>query len=217
MDQESDRRIEAASTQFNIMTARIWRATALTPSSRLQLYNALVINTLLYACETWAITSQQLHRLEVFHNRCLRRMKGVSLLDHVPTDQLHSMAPTTEPLRVWIRRAQLRWIGHLVRREGPYPPKLMLFAHAIRHGQPHARQAGRPPMSYLEQMHNMISFLSRPGGALHRVIEVSQHFGVLFQGTAGSFLHGRHRIDWVHVAMNRVLWSCVVSLGAMDY
>ncbi len=105
----------------------------------------------------------------------------------------------------------------MVRREGLYPPKLMLFAHAMCHSQPQARLAGRPPMSYLEQMHNMISKLSRPGGALHRVIEVAQHFGVLFQDAAGNYMHGRHRIDWVHVAMNRVLWSCVVSLGAMDY
>ena len=138
-------------------------------------------------------------------------MKGVSLLDHVSTDQLHAMAPATEPIRVWVRRAQLRWIGQLVRREGPHPPKLMLFAHAIHHDQLHARHAGRPPLSYLEQMHSMISNLSRPGGALHRVIEVAQRFGVLFQDTAGNYLPGRHRIDWVHVAMNRVLWSCVVS------
>jgi hypothetical protein len=68
-------------------------------------------------------------------------------------------------------------------------------------------------MSYLEQMHNTISNLSRPGGACDWVIEVAQRFGVLFQDTASN-MHGRHR---VHIAMNRVLWPCVVSLGAMDY
>lgn len=199
------------------MTARIWKASALTPNARLQLYNALVMNTLLYACETWAITSHQLQRLEVFHNRCLRRMKGVSMLDHLSTDELHAMAPATEPCQVWIRRAQLRWIGHLARREGCYPPKLMLFAHSIRCDQQPARSAGRPPMSFLEQMHSMISSLSRPGGALDRVIRVSQQFGVLFKDPAGNYMHGRHhRIDWVHIALNRVLWSCVVSLGATD-
>ena len=218
MDQEIDRRIEAASTQFSIMTTRVWRSASLSPRSRLQLYNALVLSTLLYACETWAFTSHHLQRLESFHNYCLRRMKGVSLLtSHLTTDQLHAIAPTTEPVRVWIRRAQLRWIGHLVRREGCYAPKLMLFAHAIQCDQQHARLAGRPPMSYLEQMHNVISSLSRPGGVLNRVIRVSQQFGVLFKDLDGNYLSGRHhRIDWVHVALNRVLWSCVVSLGAMD-
>ena len=222
MDMEIDRRIEAASTQFNIMTARIWKATALTPNSKLQLYNALVMNTLLYACETWAITSQQLQRLEAFHNRCIRRMKGVTLLDHITTDQLHTMAPTTEPVGVWVRRAQLRWIGHLARREGSYAPKLMLFAHSIHCDHQPDRRAGRPPMSFLEQLHSIISSLSRPGGpqsppgALRRVIEVAQRFGVMFKGLDSSYMSSRQRIDWVHVALNRVLWSRVVSLGAMD-
>ena len=126
------------------------------------------------------------------------------------------MAPATEPVRVWLRRAQLRWIGHLVRREGSYAPKIMLFAHAIRQAEQPARLAGRPPMSYLEQMHNMIRRLSRPGGALDRVIQVSRQFGVQFTGLAGNSLPDRHCIDWTHVAMNRVLWACVVSMGAMD-
>ena len=199
------------------MTARIWKSTTLSPNSRLQLYNALVINTLLYACETWAITSQHLHRLEVFHNRCLRRLKGVTMLDHLTTGELHSRTPVTEPIQVWVRRAQLRWVGHLVRRDALYPPSLTLFAHAIRLDCPLRRHAGRPPMSFLEQHFNMISRLSRRDGALDRVIRMAQHFGVMFRDIDGSFLPDRHRIDWHHVALNRVLWSCVFSLGAMDY
>ena len=119
-------------------------------------------------------------------------------------------------VRVWIRRAQLRWIGHLVRREGPYPPKLMLFAHSIRHDLPINRHPGRPPMSYLEQMQSILSKLSGPSGALTRVISTARQFGVLFKDMDGNYMSDRHRIDWMHVALNRVLWSRVVSLGAMD-
>jgi hypothetical protein len=46
------------------------------------------LSTHSYTCEAWAITSQQLNCLEVSHNRCLRRMKGVSLLDHLTNEQL---------------------------------------------------------------------------------------------------------------------------------
>ena len=66
------------------------------------------------------------------------------MLDHIPTDQLHAMAPTTTPIIVWIRRAQLRWIGHLIRWEGPYAPKLMLFAHTLHSDLPLGRQPGAP-------------------------------------------------------------------------
>ena len=46
---------------------------------------------------------------------------------------------------------------------------------------------------------------------------VCQQFDALFEDMAGNYKPGRHHhIDWVHVAMNRVLWSCVVSLGDVD-
>ena len=213
MDPEINQRITSASKSFNIMTARIWTSRALEPNARLQLYNALVINTLLYACETWTITEQQLQRLEVFHNRCLRRLKGVSMLDHVSTEQLHAMAPATVPIAVWIRRAQLRWLGHLVRRADDYPPKCVLFAHYMHHAG--RRPRGRPPACQQQNLDRLMKELERPGGAIHRVVDVALKFGVIFKDLQGRTLQHRRQISWANVAMNRVLWSRVVELGAM--
>ena len=197
------------------MTARIWSAGALAPNARLQLYNSLVVNTLLYACETWTITSRQLQRLEVFHNRCLRRMKGVSMLDHVSTEQLHAMEPVTAPIAVWIRRAQLRWLGHLVRREDDYPPKCVMFAHYM---QPAGRRPrGRPPSTQQQNLESLIQELDRPQGVIRRVVGYAAQFGVMFQDLNSGVLivdGGRH-VSWAQVAMNRVLWSRVVELGAV--
>ena len=43
----------------------------------------LVLSTLLYANETWALPKQQLHRLEVFQMKCLRKICKVSLKDKI--------------------------------------------------------------------------------------------------------------------------------------
>lgn len=211
MDPEIDQRIASASKSFNMMTARIWNARALSANARLQLYHALVINTLLYACETWTITAHQMHRLEVFHNRCLRRMKGVSMLDHISTEQLHSMEPTTVPIAVWVRRAQLRWLGHLVRRENDYPPKCVMFAHYM---HPMSQRPRGRPATYQQQ--NLDKLIRELDPVIRHVASTATKFGVVFYDLeTGAPLGRRHQVGWAHVAMNRTLWSRVVELGAM--
>ena len=53
---------------------------------KLLLYKVIVQSTLLYGCETWAVTDRDVHRLEVFQMKCLRRMRGVTLLDRISND-----------------------------------------------------------------------------------------------------------------------------------
>ena len=57
--------------------------------------------------------------------------------------------------------------------------------------------------------------LMRPGGAIHHVVSVALKFGVIFKDRQGRSLEHRRQISWADVAMNRVLWSHVVELGAM--
>jgi hypothetical protein len=57
--------------------------------------------------------------------------------------------------------------------------------------------------------------LACPGGAVHHVVGVALKFGVIFKDLQGKTLEHRRQISWANVAMNRVLWSRVVELGAM--
>ena len=125
------------------------------------------------------------------------------------------MAPVTVPIAVWIRRAQLRWLGHLVRREDDYPPKCILFAHYM---QPVGRRTrGRPPSTQQQNLECLIRELDRPGGVIRRVVDCATQFGVKFQDLSSGDLivGGGRRVNWAQLAMNRVLWSRVVELGAM--
>ena len=134
-------------------------------------------------------------------------------MGHVSTEQLHAMAPATVPIVVWIRRAQLRWLGHLARREDDYPPKCVLFSHHMLHAG--RRPRGRPPASQQQNLNDFVKELMRPGGAIHHVVDVALKFGVLFKDLQGRTLQHRRQISWANVAMNRVLWSRVVELGAI--
>jgi hypothetical protein len=178
------------------MTPRVWRSDILSPNTKIQLYNALVMSTLLYASETWTLTEAQVERLEVFHNRNIRRIKGVSLLDRVPTAELHRMGgQQTYPIAAWLRRFHLRWIGHLARRDDDYYPKQMLFAHYV--APKVTRQPGRPLASFTDRMHALVQ-------------KMQPHIHAAAQGSA------QRRVDWYALAQDRVRWSGVVK-GAMNW
>jgi hypothetical protein len=42
--------------------------------SKGKLYSTLVLNLLLYGCKNWVLTAPLRHRLNTFHNRCVRAM-----------------------------------------------------------------------------------------------------------------------------------------------
>jgi hypothetical protein len=71
LDAEISRRISSAANNFRLVSRRIWSSHDVSTTTKIQLYNSLVMSILLYACETWTLRQEQLQRLEVFHNRCI--------------------------------------------------------------------------------------------------------------------------------------------------
>ena len=85
------------------------------------------MTSLLYGCETRALYRKQLKTLDQFHLRCLRKIMGISWEDRVPnTEVLHrANMPGVEAL---IIKAQLRWVGHVVRMFDTHLPKMIFFS-----------------------------------------------------------------------------------------
>ena len=48
---------------------------------RVRLYDATVINILLWGCESWALTTELRRKLEVCHHRFLRKMANITIYD----------------------------------------------------------------------------------------------------------------------------------------
>ena len=79
LDEELRTRIGRASATFGQLF-EIWRSKI---ETKLRIYNAVVISTLLYGSETWATTLSEEKRLDVFDNRCLRRILGIKWFHRV--------------------------------------------------------------------------------------------------------------------------------------
>ena len=80
-------RIGKAASIFKLLRP-IWSSTTINLNVKLRLYTAIVNPTAMYACETWKRTAMIVHRLDVFHRRCLRAILGISWSDHVTNEEV---------------------------------------------------------------------------------------------------------------------------------
>ena len=71
LDPEIDKRIGKAATTLACLTSRVWTNPKLTVKTKMAVYNACILSTLLYDSETWTMYAHQEKRLNTFHLRSL--------------------------------------------------------------------------------------------------------------------------------------------------
>ena len=143
LDTEIDKRIGKAATTLARLTTRVWTNPSLTMKTKMAVYSACVLSTLLYGSETWTTYSRQEKRLNSFHLRSLRRILGISWQDKVTNTEVLSRAdlPTMYTL---LRQRRLRWLGHVHRMEDGRIPKDILYGE-LATGK---RNTGRPQLRF---------------------------------------------------------------------
>nr|VZI41714.1 unnamed protein product [Spirometra erinaceieuropaei] len=126
IDEEVANRISKASQAFSLLKSTVWNRHGLQLSTRLKMYKAVILPTLLYGAETWTVNTKQAHRLNHFQLSCLRRILRLNWQDRIPdTDVLER----TGILGIYVvrRKMQLRWSGHLVRMDDERLPKRLFY------------------------------------------------------------------------------------------
>ena len=69
LDTELNKRIGKAAATLAPLGRRVWDNTMLTISTKIMVYQACVLSTLLYGSETWILYSHQVRKLNTFHLR----------------------------------------------------------------------------------------------------------------------------------------------------
>lgn len=143
LDTEINKRIGKATTTLGRLTTRVWENPKLTTQTKMAVYRACIVSTLLYGSESWTIYAKQEKKLNSYHMRCLRRILGISWNDKVPNSQVLACAglPTMYTL---LRQCRLRWLGHVRRMEDGRIPKDILYGE-LAHSK---RPQGRPQLRY---------------------------------------------------------------------
>ena len=88
LDSEIGKRIGYAATNMSKLSQRVWENQKLTIPTKMAVYRACIISTLLYGSESWTTYAAQEKRLNVFHLRCLRCIPSISWQDRITNSAL---------------------------------------------------------------------------------------------------------------------------------
>ena len=122
LDAELNRRIRKAATIMTRLTKKAWNNSKLTVHTKIQIYRACVVSTLLYGSESWTLCAQQERKLNAFHMHSLRRILNITWLDKVPNKTVLERAGCTSMFTL-LKQRRMRWLGHVVRMDNGRIPK----------------------------------------------------------------------------------------------
>ncbi|VDM00579.1 unnamed protein product [Schistocephalus solidus] len=126
IDDEVAQRILKISQAFGRLQASVWNSHGIHLKTKLKMYEAVVLTTLLYGAETWSTYSNQDRKLNHFHLSYLRRILKLrwqcrildtEVLERTGILSIHAM----------LNQLQLRRSGHLVRMDEEHLPKRLFY------------------------------------------------------------------------------------------
>ena len=129
--QKVGERIAKASKTLVHYGKPVFRDSNLSLRTKRKMYKAVVLRVLLYGSDTWKTKRDAVKRLEVFHNRCLKGILGITAAqqqtEHLSSVQIAKHFGMGESLEDLITARRLRWLGHVARMDEDRISKRMLF------------------------------------------------------------------------------------------
>ena len=132
-------RISKASQALGRLRTRMMNHKSIKLPTKIKVYKAVVLTSLLYGCETWILYRKHIKQLEHFHMRSLRSIMGIKWQDRVTNLEVLDRASLAS-IETMVLKAQPRWTDHVIRMEPFRLPRQLLYGE-LRQGQ---RPRGRP-------------------------------------------------------------------------
>jgi hypothetical protein len=112
--QDVVQRIQKANGAF-VQLYPVWRNNKISTRTKLRIFGSNVKAVLLYGSETWKVAKHTTSKLQVFVNRCLRRILNILWPEVISNEEILRRAEETE-ISVQISRRKWNWIGHTLRK-----------------------------------------------------------------------------------------------------
>ena len=131
VDVEVERRISQASRAFGALRKPVFLDRNLRLETKRKIYQACVLSVLLYGSECWTMLRKHMKKLDAFHHRCIRTIRGIT-----NKQQWTQCIISYEVRRRWgdletasekVMKRRLQWLGHLARMSDDRIPKTVLF------------------------------------------------------------------------------------------
>ena len=142
IDDEVTARTAKASVAFGRLRTNVWERNGIRLDTKLKVYKAVVLPTLLYACETWTVYQGHAKKLNHFHLSCLRKLLKIRWQDRIPDTEVLKKA-NMQSVHTLLKLGQLRWTGHVTRMPDERLPKKVLYGELQEGKRSHGGQKKR--------------------------------------------------------------------------
>lgn len=137
------KRIDQAQRAYYALNQNVLRNNKIPITLRLRIYNAIVINLLLWGCESWAIKEEDRRKLEVCHHRCLRRMLHITIYqvkeEKISNKEVRKKLNNCHTISQMIELRRARWLEKISHMNDTRAPRKLLVSWL-----PTARPTGKP-------------------------------------------------------------------------
>ena len=147
-------RIAIAKNAFTKIKAMVTNR-AISINLRKRFIKAYVWSTLTYGCEAWTINKEMERRIEAMEMWCYRRMLKIAWTERVSNEQVLIRAGAKREMMRMIRQRQLRFLGHVMRRQ-------QLESNCMTGRLDGRRGRGRPRMKFLDSLAKAVGRGTRP-------------------------------------------------------
>ena len=113
-DAEITARIAKATAAFGRLTKRLWKNRNIHLDTKISVYRATVVTSLLFGCEPWTLRKAHIARLKRFHQNSLRRIARIKWFHKVTNYEVLSRC-NINSIQYMVEGAVLRWTGHVTR------------------------------------------------------------------------------------------------------
>jgi Reverse transcriptase (RNA-dependent DNA polymerase) len=144
-DNEISTRIKKANSQFGSLKSVLLGKT-LHLHTKINLFNAIIINTVLWGCESWTVSKASENQLISFQHKSLRRILKISIYEvvenHITNVEVRKRALNSPNIIDIISARQLIWIGRIAKMNVDQIPRKLLACWSM-----NKRKPGRPQLN----------------------------------------------------------------------
>ncbi len=111
--EEISARLEKAQKVYGLFH-KIWSSRRVSRTLKSRALQAYVLPVALWGCEAWQLSAADKGKLDAWYNKKARRILGVTLFDHIPTEEILKRTKLRKISDIVVER-RLRYLGHIER------------------------------------------------------------------------------------------------------
>ena len=188
---EIQNRIRTAHMAYGRLTKRVFEKHGLNFQTKVMVLRAVVLSTLLYACETRTIYSRDVKQLEKFQQAKLRQIIRVRWKDKIANNEILTRAslPSIEAI---ILQHRLRWVGHIACMPPTRLPKIILYGELAEGKRP----IGGPRHRFKDQLKRSLAQANIPDSNWEKIAHERHSWKVKArEGVEASEADRRSQVD----------------------